>query len=56
MIRGRIENCPRKIYSYFAPKKLVKSFISRFQQRAQKPLETVTQFISALRDYLHMVG
>ena len=36
--------------SYFEPKKLVKSYITRFQQRVQEPQETVAEYISALRD------
>ena len=39
-----------KFDSYFEPKKLVKSYITRFQQRVQEPQETVAEYISALRD------
>ena len=39
-----------KFDSYFEPKKLVKTYITRFQQRVQEPQETVTEYISALRD------
>ena len=39
-----------KFDSYFEPKKLVKSYITRFQQRVQEPHEAVTEYISAMRD------
>ena len=39
-----------KFDSYFELKKLVKSYITRFQQRVQEPQETVAEYISALRD------
>ena len=39
-----------KFDSYFEPKKLVKSHITRFQQRVQEPQETVAEYISALRE------
>ena len=39
-----------KFDSYFEPKKLVKSYITKFQQRVQEPQETVAEYSSALRD------
>ena len=35
--------------AYFQPKKLVKGYITRFQKRIQSPQETISDYITALR-------
>ena len=36
--------------AYFQPKKLVKGYITRFQKRIQSPQETISDYITALRE------
>ena len=39
-----------KFDKHIEPKKLLKSYITRFQQRVQSPNETVTDYIQAVRE------
>ena len=39
-----------KFEAYFEPKKLLKKFLTAFQSRVQKDNETITQYITAIRE------
>ena len=48
--KNNLEVVLTKFDNYFEPKKLIKGYITRFQQRVQKPDETVADYIAAVRE------
>jgi hypothetical protein len=48
--RKTLKTVLQKFDAYFEPKKLLKAHITKFQARKQLPNETITEYITALRD------
>ena len=48
--KHKLDKVLKNFNKHFEPKKLLKSYITRFQQRVQLPNETLTEYITAVRD------
>lgn len=46
----KLDKVLQKFTEYFEPKKLLKAYVTKFQQRVQKPNESLQDYITAVRD------